>query len=50
MSEWISVKKEDLDLDEDEVNIWFEQDEFGSRYVCVKTADLEALIHQEKKA
>ncbi len=43
MSEWITPKKEDIDLSYDgkELHIWFESDDFGNRYVSLEGETLE---------
>lgn len=33
MSDWIKVKSEDIEFDGDDINIYFESDEFGNRYI-----------------
>lgn len=47
MSEWIDIKKEHIALSSDkkEVEIYFENDNFGARYLNVKVEDLLELLN-----
>lgn len=46
MSEWLDIKKEDIALSDDktEVEIYFESDDFGARYINLKVEDLKELL------
>lgn len=44
MSEWHEAKKDDLELDGDEINILIGDDWRGNIYVTVKVADIKELL------
>lgn len=46
MSYWIEVKKEDIELDGDQINVWLESDESGNRYATIKVQDLKDLLKE----
>jgi len=50
MSQWFEMKKEDISMsvEQDEIYIWFEQDDSGNRYVSVKTDDLLEVLKENK--
>ncbi len=48
MSFWYSPKKEDIEIDGDEVNIWLGSDESGNIYATVKIKDLEDILKKKK--
>ena len=48
MSDWITVKKEDIELDGDDINVYFESDDFGNRYIILKVEDIKALLKDDK--
>jgi hypothetical protein len=50
MSTWIQIKKEDIEIDRDEVNIALDPDEGGSQYATVKIKDLEDILGMIKPA
>ena len=51
MSNWIDVKKEDIDLDNDgSINILYGDDDFGNNYVTIKLEDVFELIKEKLKA
>lgn len=45
MSEWITPRAEDIDLDTEkkDIHIWLESDDFGNRYVSIEGAALKHL-------
>jgi hypothetical protein len=47
MSQWIDIKKENLALDDNgkEINVWFESDDSGNRYVILKIDDIKDLLN-----
>lgn len=49
MSEWIDIKKEDITLSDDktEVEVYFESDDFGARYINLKVDYLKELLAKE---
>lgn len=48
MSEWINVEKENISLSEDktEIEVYFESDDFGARYINLKVKDLKPLLEE----
>jgi len=46
MSNWIEIKKEDIELSEDkkEIEIMLPDDEFGNNYATVKVEDIKEII------
>ena len=44
MSEWITRTKEDMFVDEDDLCIHVESDDFGARYVQVKIKDAKEIL------
>ena len=45
MSIWKDIKKEDIELDGDEINICIGSDNQGNNYVVVKVDDMKAIIN-----
>lgn len=48
MSLWHEAKKEDLEIDGDEINIYSGFDDSGNRYVTVKILDIKELLEHKK--
>lgn len=48
MSNWIEVKKENIEIDGDDINIMLKPDDWGNNYVTVKIADVEAMIKAKR--
>lgn len=48
MSEWIDIKKENISLSDDkkEIEVYFESDDFGARYINLKVEDLKSLLEE----
>lgn len=46
MSEWHEVTKEDLSIDDDELNIAVFQDDFGVVYASIKIEELKEFIKE----
>lgn len=44
MSTWYESKKEDLEIDGDEINIWVTSDDCGNIYTTVKIKDIQELL------
>lgn len=44
MSVWLQIKKTDIELDHDELNIDLDSDEQGNNYATVKVKDLEEVL------
>ena len=51
MSNWKSIEKDDIDIDEkeEELNIYIGSDDFGNNYVCVKIKDIRELLEEYDK-
>ncbi len=48
MSHWIEIKKEDIEIDGDDINISLEPDNFGNNYVTIKIMDVLELLEVER--
>lgn len=48
MSYWIEIKKEDIEIDGDDINIRLKPDDFGNNYVTVKIIDILKLLEVER--
>lgn len=48
MSTWIEPKKEDMEIDGDELNIYVMSDYGGAIYVCPKIADIKRILEKKK--
>lgn len=48
MSHWIEIKKEDIEIDGDDINISLEPDEFGNNYLTIKIMDVLELLEVER--
>lgn len=46
MSKWIKIKKDDIDIGDDEINIYVNSDEEGSVYAVVKIEDIKEKIKE----
>lgn len=44
MSDWYEASKEDIEVDENEINIYLGQDYFGNKYVTVKIEDIKEIL------
>ena len=47
MSSWDKREKEDIEIDDGDINIMLEPDEFGNRYVFVKVEDVIELLKEK---
>lgn len=50
MSEWHEAKEEDVELDGEEVNIYINNNDFGSVYVTVKIDIIKKILKQYEEA
>ena len=49
MSEWIEVKDfNDLDIDGEDLNILYEQDNFGAKYITIPMAFIVKILEEYK--
>lgn len=48
MSTWHEVKKDDLTLDGEDINIYLNNDDLGANYAIVKIADIKALLEDNQ--
>lgn len=44
MSNWKDIKKEDIEVDDDELNIYIGSDDFGNNYIVLKISDIKELL------
>ena len=44
MSNWKTIKKEDIEQDGDELNIYIGSDESGNNYVVLKIVDVQEIL------
>jgi len=49
MSQWIDTKKEDIEIEKGVVQIWFESDDFGNRYINFPIELLFEVIKEQLK-
>ena len=49
MSIWYEPTAKDIDLSDDgeEIDILFDQDNFGNKYITIKTKDIEKLLRSK---
>lgn len=47
MSYWITVEKDNIDVDGDELNVYLEQDDSGSRYAVLKIKDIKEILQND---
>ena len=47
MSVWNKVKKEDIEIDGDEINCRFDYDKLGNHYVVIKKSDMIDILLKE---
>jgi hypothetical protein len=50
MSEWIDIDKYDITIDGENIDIFFESNDFGSQYITIKLNDIEKLIKKDDKS
>lgn len=48
MSDWKNIKKDDIEVDDEDLNIFYEQDDFGARYAIIKIKDLLDILMSSK--
>jgi hypothetical protein len=48
MSNWQEIKKEDIELDGEDINIYLGSDDFGNNYVILKVKDVKDLLDNIK--
>lgn len=46
MSEWRITKKEDIDIDDEHINVWIDDDENGNIYTQLKIEDVMDLLEK----
>lgn len=48
MSHWIDIKKNDIDIDGEDIDVFIGRDEFGVNYITIKIKDLVEVIKETK--
>lgn len=49
MSNWKDIKKENVEIDGEDINIYLGYDEFGNNYATMKIKDVKELLEENEK-